>query len=104
MTVPNGRDWLDELFEQDEPYINDDGFTEAVIARLPETRKGIGFRLSLGVLSGLGLFGLLVASGSLGSLSARIGFPPEPSAALWTMLMVAAALVWIPFTIALEEE
>ncbi len=61
-------DWLQRLARDAEPYLDDDGFTDAVMARLPAPRE-LGERTQLLILGG---------AASLGSAVAAFTVPWEP--------------------------
>lgn len=60
--MPHEDDWLDALLEADEPYIEDDGFTEAVVARLSQP---LSSRARFGILAALGATATALLLGAL---------------------------------------
>ena len=110
MKLPDSQDWLDELLTSDEGYIEDNGFTVGVLDQLPSQRRSYHRNRSLGLLGAVLIAGIMVAGVDGGrSLSAlvtpllRIASLPE-SAALGTAAVMLLALIWIPLTIAFEED
>ena len=114
MSTPDDA-WLDDLLEG-EPYIDDDGFTDAVVARLPERvpSRRPWVLLASTLVGGLAFVGIDAGSSFqlLGQLSTTLlSVDPWSTAdlrpALTTVAGIGAALAvvaWVPFTIAFDEE
>lgn len=112
MNMPKPDDWLDALLE-DEPYVEDEGFTEAVVARLPTRRRSSrSFVLTLATAFA-GIVFLALDGGHLVSLVGKLGdavsgdsllaLSVQPTVSTFVALAAVATLLWLPYTIALEE-
>lgn len=104
--MKNTTDWLDDLLESSSPYIEDDGFTESVVARLPEPRKSFMSPGRLFVLLvAAATVGLLVDGGRSYEMLRTLGtFWQQAPLPLAVALITVAALAWAPLTIAFEED
>lgn len=103
------RDDLDQLLLSVEPYIEDEGFTDRVLARLPKRRRTASrWLLLIGVASlASSLFVLIGATESLvlvARLPSLVTAAPTQVPQLITALAMLIAVVWLPLTMALEDE
>lgn len=112
MNMPKPDDWLDTLLE-DEPYVEDEGFTEGVVARLPQVRGAPRFVLLVATLLA-GVVYVAFDGGQTVSLLAQLGnavvagegpmaFDVRPNATTFMALAALATLAWLPWTIAFDE-
>ncbi|HEX5055398.1 MAG TPA: hypothetical protein VFX02_02765 [Gammaproteobacteria bacterium] len=63
-TPMNNDDWLDKILSGDDDYIHDDGFTEAVLRRLPARQRPVPHGLILGCAALLAVAVLLLSAPS----------------------------------------
>jgi len=58
MSGPKENDWLEDILRQEEPYINDNGFTARVLATLPKGKRRDWLRTA--VIAGMSALGFVV--------------------------------------------
>ena len=51
MVTPNNNDWLDAMLAQQKPMIEDDGFSERVLAALPPPKRSPRFGRTLIIMA-----------------------------------------------------
>ena len=107
--------WLESLLEE-EPYIADDGFTDAVVARLPSggpaSRRPwvllgstlLGGAVFVGVGGGVSVELLARLGEALTSGEGPAGLAFQPTVTTLVALAAVATLAWVPLTIAFDED
>jgi len=102
----NDDSWLDDVMQKDQRYLEDDGFTDQVMSRLPPPRHRHRWRTPILVISALlaAVIGLVALPGGelvSQSLWQLLSYRPEQSPlpivpALVTLLVIAggAAAAW----------
>lgn len=111
MTIPDPLPVDLESLLTAEPYIEDEGFTDQVLARLPATARPKGWILL--AVATLAAGGMLMVSGGGASLLGLVLAPLASGASvaetgsilsLSLALMAVGALAWLPLTLALDED
>ncbi len=90
------EDQVAEYFAEE--LIPDDGFTEAVMARLPKRTAPIWTRGIVPVSAALGGAAMWATVDAGPWMAAPTGF------GVWPVLAVVALLLWVPLTVAFDAE